>query len=305
MFSRRITMAGLSAVLVIAAGASPAAAAKPRPKPAPQPVVERPLTPDEQAESDAAVAAAMAYVAAADAEGLATLSCVSPTGGDTADDAAAEVVASAEPAAVTPQGCYVPSDLIIGFEARDQTRSHYCGPAVGQVIANHSWAMGRGRNVFTQAQIADWMETDTFGGTNAHRLEDGLEIGTIGSPRRPGNWNWIVTDIEDWNHNGMEGDDLQRLVRANVSGSNMPLAIPVKPHEEGSKYFLPSWPKAVDSIGHWIAAYGWYAYYTGSNFARIWYTDSSRDEGGSTGKFSVPTRTMMILVRRHTGRVVW
>ncbi|MDQ3345938.1 MAG: hypothetical protein M3473_06530, partial [Chloroflexota bacterium] len=143
------------------------------------------------------------------------------------------------------------------------------------------------------------------GGTSAPELEDGLELGTAGSPRRPAVWDWVVTDVRDRNNDGHSGDELQGYVRSNVSSSKMPLAIPVKPHDPNSGYYLISWPKPVVSIGHWIAAYGWYGNYTGTTFARIYYTDSSRDEGGSTGKFWDPTRDIAALIAEHTRRVVW
>ena len=109
----------------------------------------------------------------------------------------------------------------------------------------------------------------------------------------------------DFDNDGATGDELQNYVRANVSGSKMPLAIPVKPHDPRSYYNLSSWPKAVSSPGHWIAAYGWYGYWNGSTFSRVYFTDSSRDEGGSTGKYWNPTRDIAALMMEHTRRFVW
>lgn len=291
MFSRRILMAVLSAMLVLAAGATSAAAAKPTPAPA----GERPLTEQEQAASGARVAAALAFLAAADASGgsHASLGCVTPTS-----------TSQGETGAATLDACSVPQGFL-PVEARDQVKGIYCGPAVGQVISNYSWAAGAGANKYTQTRIAQWMQTDAFGGTDAHRLEDGLEQGTLGSPRRPANWDWVVTDLRDLNGNGAVGDELQGFVRSNISGSKMPLAIPVKPHDRASDFHLVSWPRPVASIGHWIAAYGWYSAWTGTDFARIYYTDSSRDEGGSTGKFWDPTRHIAALIMEHTRRFVW
>ena len=57
-----------------------------------------------------------------------------------------------------------------------------------------------------------------------------------------------------------------------------------------SRFYLTSWPRPVVSVGHWISVYGWYGNYTGNDTARIYYTDSSRDEGGGTGKYWDPTR---------------
>jgi hypothetical protein len=269
----------------------PASAARPtRPAPAP-PDAERPLSAEERAASDRKLAAALAYLAAADAAGATVLSldCVTPQAGGLGP---------------APDACYVPSDFL-PVEARDQIRGHYCGPAVGQVIANYTWAVAAGANRYAQTTIAGWMQTDVNGLTNAPELEDGLERATSGAPRRPAGWDWVVTDVRDLNANGTTGDELQGFVRANVTGSNMPLAIPVKPHDPRSKVNLSSWPNAVASAGHWIAAYGWYSAWTGTDFARVYYTDSSKDEGGSTGKFWNSTKSLATLIAEHTGRLVW
>ncbi|MGH2418334.1 MAG: hypothetical protein ACRDFY_08380, partial [Candidatus Limnocylindria bacterium] len=155
MYSRRIRMVALSAMLLSALTATPAAAAKPIGAPptptAPPTITEPPLTAEQLAASDRKVAAAEAYLAgtASKRSDLATLSCVTPTG--TVAEAPAAATADR-----TIQACWVPQGFL-AVEARDQVFGHYCGPAVGQVIANYSWAVGPGRNVFTQQQLAAWM----------------------------------------------------------------------------------------------------------------------------------------------------
>lgn len=290
MFTRRVALAAIGGLVMTTMLVAPASAAKPTQPPS-EPSAERPLTPEEQAAANAKIAASDAYLASVANQGLdvVTLSCVTPTGAGTE----AEI-----------QACTVPQGYL-KVEARDQTKAFYCGPATGQVIANYSWAVGSGVNKYTQAKIAGWMQTDINGGTSAPLLEDGLELGTRGSPRRPAGWDWVVLDVRDRDGDGHTGDELQGYVRSNVSNSKMPLAIPVKPHDPNSNFYLISWPKPVVSVGHWIAAYGWYANYTGTTFARIYYTDSSRDEGGSTGKFWDPTRDIAALIREHTRRIVW
>ena len=294
MFTRRALAAMLAAVILSMFAVAPAAAAKPT-KPAPRPVTERPLTAEEEAASDRRVAAALAYTVAIETGGgdLVSLACVTPE--STSGGISSEAIAST---CAPPQG-------FLGVEARDQTFSHYCGPAVGQVIANYSWAMGSGVNKYTQGRIAGWMGTDTFGQTDAPRLEDGLEAATASSPRRPAGWDWVVTNLTDLDGDRSTGDELHTFLRSNISVSKMPMAIPVKPHAPNSAYNLPSWPKAVNSVGHWIAAYGWLGNWTGTDAARLYYTDSSRDEGGATGKFWVPTRVAAILIGEHTRRFVW
>jgi hypothetical protein len=290
MFTRRVALAAIGGLMLTTTLAAPASAAKPI-RPPTQPQEERPLTPEEQAAADRRIAASDAYLRSVDGQGrdLVTLACVTPTSGGTDADTKACTV---------PQG-------FISVEARDQTKAFYCGPATGQVIANYSWAMGAGLNKYTQAQIASWMQTDLNGGTSAPYLEDGLERATQGSPRRPAGWDWVVIDVRDRDNDGHTGDELQGYVRSNISGSRMPLAIPVKPHDPNSGFYLISWPRAVVSVGHWIDAYGWVGNYTGTTSARIYYTDSSKDEGGSTGKFWDPTRDIAALIQEHTRRIVW
>lgn len=290
MFPRRVTLAAIGGLMLTTMLAGPVSAAKPS-RPSPQAPAERPLTVEEQAAAERKIAASDAYLAAVQSAGLdlVTLSCTTPTGAGTQAET---------------QACTVPQGYL-SVEARDQTKAHYCGPATGQVIANYSWAVAAGANKFSQATIAGWMQTDVFGRTNAPELEDGLELGTQNSPRRPANWDWVVADVRDRDGDGHTGDELQGYVRSNVSGSRMPLALPVKPHDPNSRFYLISWPKPVVSVGHWIAAYGWYGNYTGTTFARIYYTDSSRDEGGSTGKFWDPTRDIAALIAEHTRRMVW
>jgi hypothetical protein len=283
----------LLAMIVSTIVAVPAAGREPV-RPASSIGAERALTPEERTASDRKVAEALAYVAAQRAAGahLLPLSCYTPNGGAT------------QAAATDDATCFVPQRYL-GVQARDQIRSHYCGPAVGQVIANYTWAMRGEQNKYTQTQIAGWMLTDARGFTNAPELEDGLEIATDGAPRRPATWDWVVTEVRDLNGNWSSGDELHAFVQTNVSRNQMPLAIPVKPHDANSQFNLASWPKPVASVGHWIAAYGWYGHWSGGDFARTYFTDSSRDEGGATGYFWNATRHLAGMIREHTGRLVW
>ena len=305
MFSRRIRTAALGAMLVSALTVGPVAAAKPTtPAPSQPPsgpgTAEPPLTPEQLAASDRKVAAAQAYLASVSPEGalgLATLQCVTPTG------------TTQSPAAVggsaTIQACNVPQGFLV-VEARDQIFGHYCGPAVGQVISNYAWAAGAGRDIFSQRKLAEWMGTDANGGTSSQALANGLEIATRGAPRRPAIWTWVVSPLRDNDRDGHVGDELHGYVRANVTGSKMPLAFSLKPHDRFGRYRLSSWPFPVNSPGHWIAGYGWVGNYANNNeLARTYYTDSSRDEGGSTGKFWDPTKHIAEMIRVHTGVFVW
>jgi hypothetical protein len=288
MLSRRTIAPMLTATFLLTLLATPAWAAKPTQPPSGG---ERPLTADELAAAQRKVAAAEAYGASIEAAGsdLVSLACVTPQ---------SQIQSATTQACAPPQG-------FLGMEARDQVFGHYCGPAVGQVIANYSWAMGAGLNKYTQGKIAGWMLTDTLGRTDAPYMEDGLEAATTGSPRRPANWDWVVLNLVDTDRDGTTADQLHTYVRSNISGSRMPMAIPVKPHDRFSNFHLSSWQRPVASVGHWIGVYGWLGTWIGGDSARIYYTDSSRDEGGATGKFWDPTRHIAIMIGEHTGRIVW
>lgn len=309
MFSRRIALAMLGAVLILTAGVMPASAAGPtRPAPAERPSTprERSLSAEERAASDRKVAAAMAYLAspAAMTFGRVTLSCATPDGAPPNGLASTSHDADASGDPAPNADCDVPHDFL-PVSARDQIRGHYCGPATGQVIANYTWAVPLNADKYTQNQLAGWMQTDANGGTSAHTMEDGLEVATDRAPRRPANWDWVVTYLKDLDRDGAVTDHLHDYVRANVSGSRMALAIPVLPHERDGRFHLRSWPKPVNSPGHWIAAYGWRGLYDGTNSARIYYADSSEDEGGSTGRFWDPMRFVAGMIMDHTERFVW
>jgi hypothetical protein len=317
MGSRRFILASITAALLLTAAAQPALAKKPDPAGS----GERALTAQEQAASDRKAAAAERYAASTGASGdeLLSLACVAPNSAETAsvESAGLEAAAAVPPeegvvaessseVAIAPLSCAVPQGFL-PVEARDQNFGHYCGPAVGQVIANYSWAMPAGANKYLQRTIADWMGTDVNGQTGAFALVAGLERGTANSPRRPAGWRWVVTDLVDSDGDGWRGDQLDAFVRSNISNSRMPLAISVKPHDpfSPSGAHLLSWPNPVQSVGHWVAIYGWMHIHDGTDRARMYYTDSSRDEGGATGKFWTPTRWFTLLIIEHTGRLVW
>lgn len=299
MSTRRLPAVLVGVLVLSALSIGPVAAKRPTPAPSPTtPSSERPLTPEELAAADVKAEAAEQYVAtqARGGTGLVSLACVTPFSAPAGDADGTDAVAMA--------GCTQPSYTLTVY-ARDQTRGHYCGPAVGQVIANYSWQMASNRNKYSQDRIADWMRTNEFGGTNASLLEVGLEAATRNAPRRPAGWNWVVLDLRDRDGDGLVADQLHAYVQSNVSSSRMPLAMPVKPHDRNSNYRLSSWPRPVNSVGHWIAAYGWYAYFSNTDTPHIAYTDSSRDEGGSTGKFWDPTRHLATMIMEHTQRIVW
>jgi hypothetical protein len=305
MGSRRIFLASLTAALAVSAMSAPALARKPGPTAPP----ERPPNAEERAASDSKAAAAERQVASADgyAEDLVSLACAVPTSTEQeALRAEASAAGSVARENLTPMACAVPQGFL-AVEARDQVNGFYCGPAVGQVIANYSWAVPAGANRFLQRDLAAWMATDVNRGTGSWNMERGLETATWGSPRRPAQWDWVVTSLEDTDRDGWVGDQLDAYVRSNISHSRMPLAISVKPHapDSPSGAHLSSWLRPVWSVGHWVSIYGWMFVHDGTDRARMYFTDSSRDEGGGTGKYWTPTRWFTLMILEHTRLIVW
>jgi len=305
MVSRRIVMVVLTAAVGLAVSAGPAAAAKPiqpAPTAAPAPAGERPLTVAEQALSDAKVAAAEAYLARLRGSGfgLVSLACVPNIAPPGATKSMPNAKVAQPPTLAA--SCAPPSGFL-SVAARQQTKDHYCGPAVGQVVANYAWAMKAGANKFTQSVLAGWMKTDTRGQTSAPELVTGLHKGTFGSPRHKAGFKWAITNLEDTDGDGTTGDQLHGYLMSAISGAKMPIAIALKPHEPGAADFLASWPDPIRSSGHWIAAYGWSALWSAS--ARTYYADSSENQGGGTGKYWDPTAEIARMIGRHTGRIVW
>jgi hypothetical protein len=307
MQPRRLAVSLILGIVATAATIGPVVAATPEGSPPSEPPVasgERPLKPEERALSDAKVAAAEASLARLRMSGfgLVSLSCVpniAPPGSTKSlPDAKATQSAS------TAAGCAPPSGFLT-VEARQQAEDHYCGPAVGQVIANYAWTMKAGANKFTQNAIAGWMETNVNGQTGAPELAAGLQKATLGSPRHKVGFSWGVTDLRDTDGDGTTGDQLHGYLISAISSVKMPVAIPVKPHQPGSNDFLSSWPDPVRSTGHWIAAYGWRGLWDGTIAARTYYTDSSANQGGGTGKYSDPTSEIARMIGAHTKRIVW
>lgn len=250
---------------------------------------ERQLTPAERAAGERKIRQAERYLASVD-DGVSAAWCPAATAAGTA--------------AVEPMCAPVPSGFL-AVEARDQILGHYCGPAVGQVISNYAWAVRAGADKYTQGRLAGWMRTDLTGQTSFADMANGLDAATAGAPRTPARWDWVVIELRDRNGNRSTADELHGYVRSNVSNSRMPLTFAVKPHDRNGQFRLTSWPRPVNSVGHWITAYGWQAFYDGTDRARIYYTDSSRDEGGSTGKFWDPTRHLAGMIDAHTRLLVW
>jgi hypothetical protein len=290
---------------MVATGTGQARAATPSHAPGsaePLTSAERPLTTGELRLSNAKVAAAETFVQRLRQAGfgLNSLDCVP----NIAPQADADAAPAAGPAneATADASCAPPSGFL-PVEARQQAKSYYCGPAVGQVISNYAWAMATGKNKFSQATIAGWMKTDINGLTNAPELAAGLNRATAGSPRHKPGFSWGITDLRDLNGSGSTSDELQTYLVSAISSVRMPVAIAVKPHDPGSVYNLASWPNPIRTSGHWISAYGWVG--TGGTSAKTYYTDSSGAQGGGTGKYWNLTSVIANLIDEHTRRIVW
>jgi hypothetical protein len=304
MHSRRTLGALLLAAAAAVVSTSPIHGATPIRAPSSQASMspgERPLTAAEQQLSLAKIAAAEAFTVRLRSSGfgLVSLACVpniAPPG-----SAATPSTAYAR-APSTEAGCAPPSGFL-SVEARQQAKSYYCGPAVGQVISNYAWAMASGKNKFGQTTIAGWMKTDIYGQTSAPELAVGLNRATSGSPRHKPGFTWGITDLRDTDGDGSTADQLQSYLMSAISGGRMPIAMAVKPHDPGSAYNLASWPNPIRTSGHWISAYGWAG--SGGASAKTYYSDSSGAQGGGTGKYWNLTSVIANLIGEHTRRIVW
>ena len=304
MGSGRFLLASLTAAIALTATSAQALAKKPDPAGSD----DRPPTAQERAASDRKAAAAERYVASTESPGddVVSLSCAVPVGTGPGELSAATSETASPDGESIALACVVPQGFL-AVEARDQINGWHCGPTVGKVIANYSWAVSAGTNKFLQRDLAMWMSTDANGGTGSWNMERGLETATWGSPRRPADWDWLVTRLEDTDRDGWVGDQLDAYVRSNISHSRMPLAISVKPYapDSPSGAHLSSWVQPVWSVGHWVTIYGWMYVHDGTDRARMYFTDSSRDEGGGTGKYWTPTRWFTLMILEHTRLIVW
>ena len=304
MFSKRIVLAMLGAALILAAGAVPVSAAAAGSRRA-----RCRATPLRRGTGGVGPQGRRRHGTTsprpeARAVGRVTLACATPDGEPPSTADAERHDLSALGGAGTAADCDVPSDFL-GVSARDQTRGHYCGPAVGQVIANYTWAVPLNANKYTQAQIAVWMRTDELGGTSAFTMADGLDIATARAPRRPAELGLGRHDPRGHRPRRNVRRPASRLRprehQRHADGAGHPGAAT----REGRPLPPEQLAGPVNSPGHWIAAYGWRGLYDGTDYSRMYYTDSSEDEGGSTGRFWDPMRHIGGMIRDHTQRFVW
>ena len=96
-------------------------------------------------------------------------------------------------------------------------KSHYCGPAVGQVIANYAWADGGRREQVHADDDRAWMKTDVNGLTNAPELAAGLRPATPADPARRRSGRGRVTDLRDRDGSGSTVDELQDFLVTAIS----------------------------------------------------------------------------------------
>ena len=308
MLHRRLLPMAL-AVLTAISIASPAAAGKPSSRPtvvgggppADEPWI--PPTAEEQQIIDAKLATASAVENASRAS----------LRGDLSTNGFCETVSRPDAEqATTSQACAPVSYSLLTY-ARRQTLDFYCGPATAQVIINRSRGIYSsnidGENAATnykkQTFIATrllwyndakdrWENTNTIGSTNAYMLKNGLnELAKIPSGFIYGvvatgtgaQWHSkIVTDTQQW---------------------HMAFGTPVKMTSSSPR--LTSWrpiPPGV-TVLHWLTIRGYSGRWDGTNTPKVYFNDSSDQQGGGTGSYTDSSLKMYTLNQWHTARVVW
>ena len=194
--------------------------------------------------------------------GAATTSCPTPT--STGDAASASGHS-------TTSSCYTPFKFVLGnVNPRQQEKWYWCGPAVGQVMSNYSWAMGAAQNKYTQAQIASWMRTEI----NRQTFLGDFIAGVNRATRRPSNFVYIqkhAPSFTNWHNTIISG----------VYNWRLPLAAGVNPHPFGSSVWIVSWPQERNAA-HYIELHGYEGYATTANGSRwVFYSDTA-------GPFAAP-----------------
>jgi hypothetical protein len=208
--------------------------------------------------------------------------------------------------------CATPSYTLATY-ARRQTKDYYCGPATAQVIINRSRGVyssningeNAATNYKTQTYIAGkltWKnpatgkieDTDDIGQTNAYMLANGLNIlaklptgfafGVVATGTGSQWHSKIITDTQHW---------------------HMAFGTAIKMTSSSPR--LQSWdpiPGGV-TVRHWIPIRGYRGLWDGSETPRVYYNDSSDQQGGGTGSYSDSSLKVYNLNHWHTARVVW
>jgi hypothetical protein len=214
--------------------------------------------------------------------------------------------------AVTSTTCSTPS-YTLATNARRQTKDYYCGPATAQVIINHSRGIYStnidGENATTNymkqtaiAQRLTWTnpatarveDTDDIGQTNAYMLANGLNA----LAKRPSGFTYYVVQTGT-------GSQWHSKVITETQQWHMAFGTAIKMTSSSPR--LSSWPplSAGVTVRHWIPIRGYRGLWDGSYTPRVYYNDSSDQQGGGTGSYSDPSLTVYNLNAWHTARLVW
>lgn len=306
MAIRRVIALAL-ATLAVASVASPAFAAKPTGThiigggpPADEPWI--PPTAKEQAVIDAKLAMASEVEASSGSSG----GVVGPNS-FCANSVGRETTSSTS-------GCvYVPHSYALATYARRQNNDFYCGPATAQVIINRSRGLYSSntdgealasnyrrqsyiatRLLWYNADKARWENTNTIGSTNAYMLKSGLNelaalpsgfVYAVVSTGTGSAWHSkIITDTYQW---------------------KMAFGTPVKMTSTSAR--LSSWRPigAGNVVQHWIPIRGYYGFWDGTSGPKVYFNDSSGNQGGGTGSYADASLKVYQLNAWHTARVVW
>jgi hypothetical protein len=208
--------------------------------------------------------------------------------------------------------CAPPSFTLLTY-ARRQSTDFYCGPATAQVIINHSRGIFRSKlngedpdtNYRTQSYIAKhltwynsaagrWENTDTIRQTNAYMLKTGLND----MAKLPDGFIYAVVETGT-------GSQWHSKVITDTQKWHMAFGAAIKMTSTSQR--LSSWadiPSGVE-VHHWITIRGYSGLWDGTSGPKVYYNDSSDQQGGGTGSFIDPSIKVYRLNQWHTARLVW
>jgi len=303
----RLVFALAVATLGVSAAAGPALGAKPTtphvigggpapdqpwipPTPAEQPLIDRKLAMASQVEASSAVSGSRV---------LPRSTCAGPAG---------------TAATSSTAGCvYVPSSFALSTYARRQNNNYYCGPAAAQVIINRSRGFyssnidgeATASNYRRQSYIASrllwyngaqgrWENTDTIGSTNAYMLRNGLnELAAL-----PSGFAYAVVQTGT-------GSAWHSKVITDTYQWKMAFGTSVKMTSTSAR--LSSWrPISVGIVVlHWITIRGYSGFWDGTSGPKVYFNDSSANQGGGTGSYSDASLKVYQLNAWNAGILVW
>jgi hypothetical protein len=192
-----------------------------------------------------------------------------------------------------------PQGALLGTWARQQAKWYYCGPATVQVASDYAW-WTPGSDKYSQQYISDkWTATDATQQTYVYKLTNGLN-GAVGA--------MLPTGFKYAYLQPGSGSEWHALLRTDIAGFYMPQVVGTNPKAAGKPYWLTSWAKTstpAGAYGHYIVLNGYDGVWDATSGPSIYYDDSSKGYGGSTGQFSDPATHVWAVITYGNKYVIW